>query len=165
MKAIRFLIAPVAGILAFMFGVMALEAVGHAIYPPPAEIEALSRAMGDAMAAGDTDRYREVQAEMTPVLSAWLADAPIGALLAVVLTWIGGGLIGGLVAALIAPSGKVWFALLVGAFDVVGIVMVTDQFSHPVWMPVLGIAGTIAATGGVGFLLARGRPRPRPDNA
>ena len=70
MKVIRFLIAPVAGIVAFMFGVMALEAVGHAIYPPPAEIEALSRAMGDAMAAGDTDRYRQVQEEMTPVLSA-----------------------------------------------------------------------------------------------
>ena len=119
MKAIRFLIAPVAGILAFMFGVMALEAVGHAIYPPPAEIEALSRAMGDAMAAGDTDRYREVQAEMTPVLSAWLGDAPVGALLAVVLAWIGGGVVGALVAAVIAPAGKIWFALLVGAFDVV----------------------------------------------
>jgi hypothetical protein len=165
MKVIRFLIAPVAGIVAFMFGVMALEAVGHAIYPPPAEIEALSRAMGDAMAAGDTERYRQVQEEMTPVLSAWLVDAPVGALLAVVLAWIGGGLIGALVAAVIAPAGKLWFALLVGAFDVVGIVMVTAQFSHPTWMTVLGIGGTISATAGVGFLLTRGRPRPRPDPA
>ncbi len=165
MKVIRFLIAPVAGIVAFMFGVMALEAVGHSLYPPPAEIEALSRAMGDAMAAGDTDRYREVQAEMTPVLSAWLAGAPIGALLAVVLAWIGGGVVGALVAAVIAPAGRIWFALLVGAFDVVGIVMVTQQFSHPVWMPVLGIAGTLAATGGVGLLLSRGRPRPGTDLA
>ena len=56
-------------------------------------------------------------------------------------------------------------SLLVGAFDVVGIVMVTAQFSHPTWMTVLGIGGTIAATAGVGFLLTRGRPRPRPDPA
>ena len=82
-----------------------------------------------------------------------------------VLAWIGGGLIGSLVAAVIAPTGKLWFALLVGAFDVVGIVMVTDQFSHPIWMTVLGIGGTVAATAGVGFLLTRGRPRPRPDPA
>ena len=65
----------------------------------------------------------------------------------------------------IAPAGKLWFALLVGTFDVVGIVMVTAQFSHPTWMTVLGIGGTIAATAGVGFLLTRGRPRPRPDPA
>jgi len=161
MKLIRFPLAPVAGIVAFMFGVMALEAVGHAIYPPPAEIEALSREMGDAMAAGDSDRYRQVQKEMTPVLSAWLANAPIGALVAVVLAWIGGGLVGGLVAALVAPSGKVWFALLVGAFDVVGIVMVTQQFSHPIWMPVLGIGGTLLVTGGVGLLMELGPGKPR----
>ncbi|MDG2022770.1 MAG: hypothetical protein P8J59_12560 [Phycisphaerales bacterium] len=162
MKLIRFSLAPVAGIVAFMFGVMALEAVGHVIYPPPAEIEAFSREMGDAMATGDSARYRQVQEEMTPVLSAWLTDAPIGALLAVVLAWIGGGLIGGLVAALIAPSGKVWFALLVGAFDVVAIVMVTGQFSHPIWMPVLGIGGTLVVTGGVGWLMKRGPGKPSP---
>ncbi len=160
MELIRYLIAPVAGIVVFMFGLMALEAVGHAIYPPPAEIEALSRAMGDAMAAGDTERYRRVEQEMTPVLSAWLADAPVGALLAVVLSWIGGGLFGALVAAAIAPAGKFWFALMVGAFDVVGIVMVVGQFSHPTWMPLLGITGTLAATAGVGAILGRVRTAP-----
>jgi hypothetical protein len=107
------------------------------------------------MFSGDSERLAEVEREMTPVLTAWIAEAPLGPLLAVVLSWIGGGLVGALTAAAIAPKGKFWFAILIGAFDVLGIVMVTDQFAHPMWMPLVGISGTLVVTVGVGLLLGR----------
>jgi hypothetical protein len=155
MKIVRYVLAPLLGIIVFMVGVSGFEAIGHAIYPPPVEIAELSRAYGDAMFSGDSERLAEVEREMTPVLTAWIAEAPLGPLLAVVLSWIGGGLIGALTAAAIAPTGKFWFAILIGAFDVLGIVMVTSQFSHPVWMPLVGVSGTVVVTVGVGLLLGR----------
>ncbi|RPG13607.1 MAG: hypothetical protein CBB69_013045 [Phycisphaera sp. TMED9] len=157
---VRCTIAPFVGLLVFILAVMALEAIGHAVYPPPADIVALSKAHGEAMVSGDPERYEQASLELAPAVEAWLATAPIGPLLAVVIAWVGGGLLGSLAAAAVATAGRMWFSLLIGAVDVIGILMATDQFSHPTWMPVLGILGVILASLLAGRLMTRGRSAP-----
>ena len=154
---VRCVLAPFVGLVVFVVSVMALEAVGHAVYPPPPDIVALSTAHGDAMISGDPERYEKASLALNPAMEAWLTTAPIGPLLAVVIAWVGGGLLGSLAAAAVATAGRMWFSLLIGAVDVIGILMVTDQFSHPTWMPILGILGVILMSLLAGRLMARSR--------
>lgn len=160
---VRCVLAPFVGLVVFVVSVMALEAVGHAVYPPPPDIVALSTAHGDAMISGDPERYEEASLALNPAMEAWLTTAPIGPLLAVVIAWVGGGLLGSLAAAAVASAGRIWFSLLIGAVDVLGIIMVTDQFAHPMWMPILGIGGVIVVSVAVGRFMSPRRSDPVPD--
>ena len=59
---------------------------------------------------------------------------------------------------------KMPIAVLVGAFGVAAIVSTVLDIPHPIWMPVLGIVGTLLAAGFAGIFVSRwslGR-KPKP---
>ena len=67
-----------------------------------------------------------------------------------------GSFVGGGVAALTDRRNAVAFALAVGLVDVFGIVYTTQvDISHPLWMPVVGVAGVVVAALAAGKILEK----------
>jgi len=110
----RRILAVFAGMLAALFVVLAMEALGAAIWPLPAGID-----------PRDADSMREA-----------LAHIPRGALLLVLFGWALGSFAGGLAAARIARSQ--WTAVVVGALQLVGGVVNMATIPHPGWFWVAG---------------------------
>ena len=117
-----------AGIIVCGVVIFAIEWIGNQLFPSTAE----------AAAAGD------------------LSQVPTGALVAVLVGWFVGPLLGGMLAAHIAERG--WAAWIVAAFVLLGVVLNASMMPHPTWMLVLGILLPIAA----GWLASRtARPVPQ----
>lgn len=108
--AVRSLLAVVAGLVVAMCVIAGVEAIGHAIFPPPPDLD-LARA--------------EDQARMMEAI-------PFEAKLAVVIAWFVGSLAGA--AAAIAIARRVLPAWIVGvAIGALGL-WTTQLFPHPDWM-------------------------------
>lgn len=108
--AIRGLLAVVAGLVTAMLVIAGVEAVGHAIFPPPEGL--------DPMRAEDQARFMEL--------------LPLEAKLMVVLAWFLGSLAGA--SAAIAIARRVLPAWIV-AVAIAGLGLWTTQmFPHPDWM-------------------------------
>ena len=155
MKIFRFLLAPILGIVVFMFTVGAIERIGAAVYPPPSELNTLSIELADAISSQDQDALAEVQTKLADAMSAYMKSAPIGALLFVVFAWVAAAFAGGLVAAAVAPVLKAPMAIFIGLLDVMGIMMVSLQFKHPVWMPIVGMIGALVVSLLAGWMVTR----------
>lgn len=110
-----------------------VEMAGHAIYPPPPDLDF---ANADAMRA-------------------YIDTLPIGALLFVAAAWFLGTL-GGTVAACRVGSAKPrTFALVVGGFILAATIANLVMIPHPLWFSALGIVG-IAAGACLGMRLGAG---------
>lgn len=108
--AVRSLLAIVAGLVVAMIVIAGVEAVGHAVFPPPAEL--------DLTRAEDQERLMEL--------------LPLEAKLAVVFAWLLGSLAGAVAA--IAIARRVLPAWIVGV-AIAGLGLWTTQmFPHPDWM-------------------------------
>ena len=85
--------------------------------------------------------------KLFPVAEAFddAANLPVGALLFVVAAWTFGTLGGTFAACRIGTAPDYIFAMLVGAFVLVGITVNVMAFPHPGWMVIAGVTGTIAA--------------------
>ncbi|MBC02807.1 MAG: hypothetical protein CMJ34_05835 [Phycisphaerae bacterium] len=142
-----------------------IEGIGHAVYPPPAEISQLATQLTDAMANEDQGALVEIQSKLEVAMSAYLETAPVGAMLFVVLAWIGSAFFGGLAAAATAPVTRLPMALFIGIIDVFGIMTVSLQFKHPVWMPVIGMVGAILMSLLAGWLVSRRIRSTAPEPA
>jgi hypothetical protein len=115
---LRLILGPIAGVVAAVIIVMAIETAGHLLFPPPpgtnlADPEALA-AIIDQLAAG--------------------------ALISVMLAWIAGAFGGGAVATMIAR--RAWAAWIVGAIMLAGGLWSMIVIPHPLWMQ----AGLLPAT-------------------
>lgn len=114
----RSIVAVLAGMIVFAFLVMAIEAVGMMIFPPPP---------GTDMANPEAAR-------------AVMANAPVGSLLFVLLAWIVGTFAGAWTAARIARRAPVGHGLVVGVLGLAAAIANMLMIPHPVWFWVLGVA-------------------------
>jgi O-antigen/teichoic acid export membrane protein len=118
MNALKFVAAVFVGMMLGGLAIWAVEMVGHNLYPPPADID-VSNPQNVAKA---------------------IADAPMSALLFVVLAYAVGAFIGGLVAQLIKNGPSVLSALTTGLILLIFGSITLLSVPHPTWMIVAGLA-------------------------
>ena len=115
-----------------------LGMVGHALYPPPA----------DLALEGMDEAWRQ-----------FMAGAPTGMFLALLLAGAGGAFVGGLVAALLSERRRILHALAVGAIQTGFAAVQFQMVPHPLWFTVLGVTVLLPAAGLAGLLVGR-EPEP-----
>lgn len=118
---VRGIIAGIVGVLVAGITVGLVEAIGHMIFPPPADL--------DLNNPDDLERLMSV--------------IPLGAKIAVLVAWFIGALVGALVAGWIGKGPKPGW--VVAAFMIVASVVTTQMFPHPVWMVVGALVLPIVA--------------------
>lgn len=131
-KHVRNILATLAGIVVAMLVVMAVELIGHGVYPPP----------------GDLDINNAEQ------MRAYVAALPMGAMAFVVLAWWLGALIGGLTAGTLSRGRARLCAGIVGALLMAATIANLMLFSHPLWVMIVGPAGIVVASWLAGKLTA-----------
>ncbi len=120
----RTILGVIAGLATMFIVIMAIEAAGHAIYPPPAGL--------DPMLAEN----------MAKIMLAM----PDAAKAIVVVAWVVGAFAGGWVAAKIARQHPRIAAVLVAAMVMAGVIgMILQMPGHPLWMSGLGLLLPIPA--------------------
>ncbi len=125
-------------ILAVVFGtvvavvlIIAIEALGHAVYPTPDGLDFTN----------------------PEVLKAYVMDAPIAALLLVLGAWLVAVLVGGLLACFIAKESPLVYSAIIGGLVLMGTVINLISIPHPLWFSttsVLAIIATIFVTSRLG---------------
>jgi len=109
----RNVFAVVFGVAVAVFAIMAVEMIGHALYPPPAHLR-----LDDPKAIRD-----------------YVENAPFLALAFVPVAWAAGAFCGGAVAALLAAGRRTQrFGLMVGTVLLVASAMNLWVIPHPVWL-------------------------------
>ncbi len=128
MRTLKFIAAVFVGMMLGSLVIWGIETWGHTVFPPPPDLDPT-----------DVDQVTEL-----------IANAPVGALLFVVLAYALGSFFGGLIAQLISNGFTIWPALITGLVLLIfgGITLVT--IPHPMWMVISGILVFIpmAALGG-----------------
>jgi pimeloyl-ACP methyl ester carboxylesterase len=122
-------LATVLGTVAAGLSIASIEKLGHLLYPPPAGLK-----------PGDLD-----------AIAAHVATAPVGSLLLVLLGWLCGAFLGGLLAARIAGRRPRLYAGVIAALVLLGAITNFAMIAHPAWFIALSIvalplAGFAAAT-------------------
>lgn len=135
---LRNLLAVVAGVLVGSVANMAIVAVGPIVLPLP-----------DGVDMSDMDNFAENLKRLKPAnfIAPWLAHAL-------------GTLVGAFVAAKVAASHQMKFALGIGAFFLLGGIAVVSMFGGPVWFIVLDLIGAYLPMGYLGGTLA-GAKKPQ----
>lgn len=119
---VRIIAGAVVGVVVAGLCVFGIQFLGHLVYPPPAGLD-----MGDA--AG---------------VAAYVAGAPLGALLFVIAAWSIGTLIGTAVAMLIG-GWNIIAGALAGAVNTGFAVATVIMVPHPAWMVASGLGLTALA--------------------
>ncbi len=128
---IRKISAVVLGVVTAVVLIIAIEALGHAVYPPPDDL--------------DTSNIEALQA--------YVMNAPLAALLFVMAGWLIATLVGGLLACFIARETPLVYAAIVGGLVLLGTIINLLSIPHPLWFSitsVLAIIATIFITGRLG---------------
>ncbi len=115
--------AGIAGVVIAMALVWLVEKIGHAVYPPPPDLN-----------FADPDAMR-----------AYIETLPLGALLFVAAAWFIGTLCGTCAACAIGTAKPMIFAMVVGGLMLIATIMNLVMIPHPLWFSVLGIVGIIVA--------------------
>lgn len=115
--------AGIAGVVIAVALVWVVERVGHAVYPPPPDLN-----------FADPDTMR-----------AYIQTLPLGALLFVAAAWFIGTLGGTCAACAIGTAKPMIFAIVVGGLMLVATIMNLVMIPHPTWFSVLGIVGVVVA--------------------
>ena len=140
---LRTILGVLAGVAAMFVVIMAIEAVGHVIHPPPPGMDPMNPAHEAAFAQ-------------------FVATMPFAAKAMLAAAWTLGAFAGGFVAARIArhPRGA---AVLVALLVVSGVVAMALRLAHPTWLTAAGLLLPIPAAL-LAARLARHRPPP-PDGS
>ncbi len=131
--------AGVAGVVVAFALVWVVEKVGHAVYPPPPDLN-----------FADPDAMR-----------AYIQTLPVGALLFVAAAWFAGAAGGTCAACAIGTASPRIFAAIVGGLVLVATVINLVMIPHPTWFAILGVAGIIVGAW-LGTMCKRGAG---PDTA
>lgn len=113
--------AGIAGVVVAGLLVWIVESVGHAVFPPPPDLDF---ANADAMRA-------------------YIDTLPLGALLFVAAAWFIGTLGGTLTACKLGTGRRYIYALVVGGLILAATVVNLVMIPHPMWFSALGIAGIV----------------------
>ena len=127
----RKIFAVVLGVIAAVVLIIAIEALGHSLYPLPASIDVT-----------DTD-----------AMEAYVTTLPVTALLIVMAAWIVATLVGGLLACFIARETPLIYSAIIGGLVLLGTIINLMSLPHPLWFSitsVLAIIATIFITGRIG---------------
>ncbi len=128
--------AVVLGVIVAVVFIIAIEALGHSVYPVPEGLDI-------------TD---------TEAMQAYVTGLPIGALLFVMGAWLVATLAGGLLACFIARETPLVYSAVVGGLVLLGTIINLMSVPHPPWFSitsVLAIIAMIFVTGRLGASLAR----------
>jgi hypothetical protein len=122
---LRTILGVLAGVVAMFVVIMAIEAVGHVIYPPPAGMDPMNPAHEAAFAQ-------------------FVAAMPFAAKAMLAVAWTLGAFAGGFVAARIArhPRGA---AVLIALLVMSGVVGMILRVPHPSWLAAAGLLLPIPA--------------------
>ncbi len=122
MKVSRKILAVVFGIVVAVVLIIAIEALGHAVYPVP-----------DGLDLTDPE-----------ALQAYVMDAPIAALLFVLGAWLVATLVGGLLACFIAKESPLVYSAIIGGLVLLGTIINLMSIPHPTWFSITAISAIIA---------------------
>jgi len=125
--------AGIAGVIIAVALVWLVETIGHAVYPPPANLD-----------FADPDAMR-----------AYMATIPLGALLFVAAAWFIGTLGGTFAACKIGSAKPFTFAIVVGGLMLIATAANLIMIPHPIWFSILGVAGIFIAAW-LGMMFATG---------
>ena len=127
----RKIFAVVLGVISAVVLIIAIEALGHSLYPLPAGLD-----ITDAEA-----------------MRAYVMTLPVTALLIVMAAWLAATLLGGLLACFIARETPLIYAAIIGGLVLLGTIINLMSIPHPMWFSitsVLAIIATIFVTGRLG---------------
>ncbi len=130
---IRSILSVIVGILAGMVAIFLLQLVGHRLYPPPPGLDPAN----------------------VEAFKAFVATAPVGMLLSVIVAWAGGAFVGGFVAALLSERRRVLHGLAVGGIQTLLAIAQLSMIPHPLWFTVLGVSIFLPIGGLAGLLVGR----------
>ena len=119
----RDIVAGVLGVLIAIGLVWIVDVMGHAVYPPPANLD-----------FSDEEAVR-----------AYIAALPLGAFLFVGGAWFIAALGGTFAACKIGRAKPKTYALVVGGFILIATVANLLMIPHPLWLSITGIAGIVIA--------------------
>lgn len=113
--------AGLAGVLIAMLSVWLVQKLGHAVYPPPSDLD-----------------LNDLEA-----MKAYVAALPIGALLFVIASYFVGTTIGTCVACAIGTMLPRIFALLIGCLMLIATTMNVMMIPHPTWFIVAAVVAIV----------------------
>lgn len=118
----KVLIAVLAGMVTGYALIFGIEALGHSVYPPPADFD-----------------YTNAES-----MKRMMAEAPIGALLFVALAHFLAGFFGNMVALLVAKRRRLP-AFIYSGLLLTGTVSLLFMLPHPLWFSVLDLVALLAS--------------------
>ena len=119
---IRKISAVVLGVVTAVILIIVIEALGHAVYPPPGGLEITN-----------TEAMRD-----------YVMGLPIAALLFVMAAWLVAALVGGLLACFIAREKPLVYSAIVGGLVLLGTIINLISIPHPLWFSTISIVAIIA---------------------
>lgn len=138
MNILKLIAAVFVGLMVGVVVIFIVETMSHSIYPPPENIDLTSK---DALAK-------------------IISQAPVGALLFVILAYCLGSFIGGAVTHLISRLPKQRDALLTGLILLIFGAYNLTHIPHPTWMVILGIVCFLPSAYLGGWLVRRRNRSP-----
>lgn len=151
MSILRILASPIVGLIALVITVMVVEAISHSLFMPAEQQTEFAR-LGTAMMAGG-DGAAAAREELRTLMD----TLPLGAIWGVVAAWTLGVLVGGGVAALVAPGRGRLVALAIGVVNAVLVALNLVLIPHPTGVAVAGLILPFAAAWWVGGCVDRWR--------
>jgi len=136
---LRNVVAIVAGIVTSFVLVLAIERVGHLIYPPPADLD-----FSDPAA-----------------VRPYIATLPFLALLFPMIAWVVGTFFGTIVACKAGTANPLVFAVIVGGLVLAATIANLILVPHPVWFALVSVVA-IAASAWIAVRVASGRNAEMP---
>jgi len=115
--------AGLAGVLIAMLSVWLVQKIGHAVYPPPTEID-----------------FNDIE-----VMKAYVETLPIGALLFVIASYFIGTAVGTCAACAIGTMMPRVFAMFVGMVMLVATALNVAMIPHPAWFIIAAVVAIAVA--------------------
>lgn len=135
----RIVLGLLCGLVVAGISIFIVEALGHAIYPPPADID-----------IHNPEAWRAIMASM-----------PLMAFVLVLVAWLLGALAGAWVAVRMVARPTVWPGIAIGVVILAGIGYNLVILPHPVWMlPAALVLVPLSAWLGASLGLRRSAPPP-----
>ena len=132
LAVVRSVVGVILGLVAAAVIIALLEAVGHAIYPPPPGIDLY-----------DPEALKSI-----------IDQLPLGAIVMVLVAWGAGTFVGGFTAGAIAGRAQVIHGMIVGGIEMACAVITMILIPHPVWFMIASVF-VVLVPALVGALLAK----------